>query len=85
MVFKEVERIMKANGWAPVYRIGFQYHYRKAGCESPAPIPDLGGRALPIDILVIFTFHIHTAITNKESAAHELPRPAPLETVSAHL
>ena len=51
MVFKEVERIMKANGWAPVYRIGFQYHYRKAGCESPAPITDLGGRALPIDIL----------------------------------
>ena len=52
MVFKEVDEDHESKRMGRRYTaIGFQYHYRKAGCESPAPIPDLGGRALPIDIL----------------------------------
>ncbi len=51
MVFKKVEKIIKADGWKLVRITGSHYQYKKAGCVDTVVIPNHNSKDLSIGVI----------------------------------
>lgn len=51
MVFKQVEKIIKADGWRLVRITGSHYQYKKAGYASTIEVPDHNEKNLSAGVM----------------------------------
>lgn len=51
MTFREIDKILKANGWKLIRVTGSHYQYRKVGYESSVVVPNHRGKTLSIGVI----------------------------------
>lgn len=51
MTFREIKKILKANGWVLIRVSGSHHQYRKTGCPNSITVPNHNGRDLTIGVL----------------------------------
>ncbi len=51
MSFKQIERIIKKDGWVEVRVNGSHHQYKKIGCTSLVVIPSHGSRDISIGVI----------------------------------
>ncbi len=49
--FKQVEKLLKKNGWVLVRTTGSHYQFRKEGVSSSTTVPRHGGKSLSLNVI----------------------------------
>ncbi len=51
MTFREIEKILKTDGWYRIRSAGSHFQYRKVGCPYAVVVPNHNGKDISIGVI----------------------------------